>query len=72
MTTADAIELRSIITCPECAQTKEEIMPTDSCRFFYVCEGCGTRLKPEYGDCCVFCSYGTMNCPSIQTEAGCR
>ena len=48
-----------------------EIMPTDRCVFFYVCEGCGTRLKPNAGDCCVFCSYGTVKCPPIQANAGC-
>ena len=41
-------------------------MPTDACQFFYDCRGCGERLKPKAGDCCVFCSYGTMPCPPIQ------
>ena len=65
----NGVELRSLITCPDCGQTKEETMPTDSCLFFYVCEGCRTRLKPEPGDCCVFCSYGTVKCPPIQTDS---
>ena len=68
---ADTIDLRSTLTCPECGQTKEETMPTDSCLFFYLCEGCGTRLKPEPGDCCVFCSYGTVKCPPTRADAGC-
>jgi hypothetical protein len=29
-------------------------MPTDACQFFYECAGCGTRLRPKTGDCCVF------------------
>jgi predicted metal-binding membrane protein len=41
-------------------------MPTDACQFFYDCRGCGERLKPEAGDCCVFCSYGTMLWPPTQ------
>ena len=41
-------------------------MPTDACQFFYDCGGCGERLKPETGDCCVFCSCGTMACPPTQ------
>ncbi len=45
-------------------------MPTDACVFFYMCEGCGSRLKPKPGDCCVFCSYGTVKCPPIQADAG--
>jgi hypothetical protein len=29
-------------------------------------------LKPEPGDCCVFCSYGSVPCPPIQASGkGC-
>lgn len=62
--------LESTIACPECAATATEIMPTNACMFFYRCEGCGTVLKPLEGDCCVFCSYGTVPCPPRQ-ETGC-
>jgi hypothetical protein len=41
-------------------------MPTDACQFFYDCKGCGTLLRPKEGDCCVFCSYGSVPCPPIQ------
>jgi len=58
--------LQSTITCPQCAVAKMEIMPTDACQFFYECTGCGTKLKPKAGDCCVFCSYGSVPCPPIQ------
>src|SRR3954454_18233855 len=58
--------LESAITCPNCATVKTESMPTDACRFFYQCTGCGTMLKPKHGDCCVFCSYGSVPCPPIQ------
>jgi hypothetical protein len=23
-------------------------------------------LRPKQGDCCVFCSYGTVPCPPVQ------
>ncbi len=46
-------------------------MPTNACMFFYVCEACGSRLKPQAGDCCVFCSFGTVKCPPIQADTGC-
>ena len=58
----------STITCPECGHAKTETMPTDACQWFYECENCGVLLKPEPGDCCVFCSYGTVPCPPIQLE----
>jgi len=67
------IVLKSIITCPNCGHQKEETMPEDSCRFFYECELCGEVLKPKTGDCCVYCSFGTVKCPSVQlnNESGC-
>jgi hypothetical protein len=58
--------LESVITCPSCGNTNREAMPTDACQFFYECKGCGTRLKPKPGDCCVFCSYGDVPCPPVQ------
>ncbi|MGO8844524.1 MAG: GDCCVxC domain-containing (seleno)protein [Methylocella sp.] len=58
--------LESIITCPHCATAKSETMPTNACQIFYTCSGCGTKLRPEPGDCCVFCSYGSVPCPPIQ------
>ena len=60
------IELKSVITCPQCNHQKEEQLPTDACQYFYTCENCQTRLKPKEGDCCVFCSYGSIPCPPIQ------
>jgi hypothetical protein len=44
-------------------------MPTDACQFFYECEGCHAVLRPLPGDCCVFCSYGTVKCPPMQMRA---
>ena len=60
------IELQSTLTCPHCGHRQAETMPTDFCHFFYDCKGCGEVLKPKKGDCCVFCSFGTVCCPPIQ------
>ena len=63
----------SVITCPRCGERRREHMPTDACQFFYECRGCGAVLRPLPGDCCVFCSYGTVKCPPKQVaglEAG--
>lgn len=60
------IKLKSIITCSHCLYKQEEIMPTDSCQFFYECKKCKTVLRPKPGDCCVYCSYGSEKCPSMQ------
>jgi hypothetical protein len=67
--------LSSTITCPECGAAETETMPVDACLYFYTCRGRGTRLKPKPGDCCVFCSYGSVPCPPVQGagpgRAGC-
>jgi sarcosine oxidase delta subunit len=60
----------STITCPVCGTAKVETMPTDACLYFYDCTGCHTLLRPKSGDCCVFCSYGSVPCPPIQTADG--
>lgn len=60
------MKLESIITCPHCGFKKQETMPTDACQFFYECTNCKEVLRPKPGECCVFCTYGTENCPSKQ------
>ena len=44
-------------------------MPTDACLFFHECSACHVLLRPRAGDCCVFCSYGSVPCPPIQSGA---
>lgn len=65
------MQLESTLTCPDCGHQATAQMPTDACQFFYDCEGCGKRLKPKPGDCCVFCSYGTVPCPPIKSGGCC-
>jgi hypothetical protein len=56
----------SELTCPKCGHRSIETMPTDACIYLYDCEGCGATLRTKPGDCCVFCSYGSVPCPPIQ------
>lgn len=65
------IELTSTLTCPECGARHELEMPTDACLWFFDCPGCGATLRPRKGDCCVFCSYGSVPCPPVQQGACC-
>ncbi|MCJ2072462.1 hypothetical protein MKK75_27340 [Methylobacterium sp. J-030] len=60
------MQLQSTLTCPHCDRQETEAMPTDACQFFYECTGCGTLLRPNAGDCSVFCSFGDVTCPPIQ------
>jgi hypothetical protein len=68
----EELVLTSVITCPACGHRERETMPADACQWFYDCKGCGAVLRPKPGDCCVFCSYGTVACPPVQAGGGCR
>jgi hypothetical protein len=63
--------LESVLTCPNCDHAKRELMSTESCQFFYQCESCKALLRPKAGDCCVFCSFGSVKCPPVQQRAPC-
>jgi len=60
--------LTSVPTCPVCQHAQAGQMPTDACQWFYECPSCHTVLKPLAGDCCVYCSYGSVPCPPIQAQ----
>lgn len=66
-----AMALESILTCPQCGFAKVETMPTDACQFYYECTNCKSLLRPNPGDCCVFCSFGTNKCPPVQAQKDC-
>jgi len=63
--------LDSVLTCPQCGFAKSESMPTDACQFYYECTGCRALLRPKPGDCCVFCSFGSVKCPPVQAQRLC-
>ncbi|MFI5192417.1 MAG: GDCCVxC domain-containing (seleno)protein [Chitinophagales bacterium] len=65
---SDKIILKSVITCPVCGYAKEEQMHAEACQYFYRCGQCKTILRPLAGDCCVYCSYGTVKCPPVQAN----
>lgn len=66
---SEPLQTRSVLTCPECGHQAELEMPLDACQFFHECAKCHSVLRPLEGDCCVFCSYGTVKCPSMQHPA---
>jgi transposase-like protein len=62
------LETTSVVHCPQCDHEQVETMPVDACLIRYTCLSCGAHLRPRAGDCCVFCSYGSVPCPPIQQE----
>ncbi|GLK53939.1 MULTISPECIES: GDCCVxC domain-containing (seleno)protein [Alphaproteobacteria] len=66
------IETKSTLTCPQCGSVHHDLsMPADACQYFWDCPSCGALIKPRPGDCCVFCSYGSVPCPPVQTGKSC-
>lgn len=57
------LKFASTLTCPHCGARDTQTMPAEACVFFWRCPACHRLLKPKPGDCCVFCSYGTVQCP---------
>ncbi|MGH8111916.1 MAG: GDCCVxC domain-containing (seleno)protein [Rhodanobacteraceae bacterium] len=62
---ADVV-FESVLTCPRCGHAQHERMPDHACLYFHECTRCHALLRPRPGDCCVFCSYGSVPCPPVQ------
>jgi hypothetical protein len=60
----------SVLSCPACGHAEALEMPTGACLYVHACSACHALLRPKAGDCCVFCSYGSVPCPPIQSETG--
>ena len=58
------VTVDSTVTCPHCGHRQSETMPENACVILYDCKGCGASLRPLEEDCCVFCSYGSVPCPT--------
>ena len=65
------VQLNSDLTCPACGATTTHTMPENACVYFFDCVACGVIIEPKEGDCCVFCSYGSVSCPPIQAHRAC-
>ncbi|HEV2641426.1 MAG TPA: GDCCVxC domain-containing (seleno)protein [Candidatus Elarobacter sp.] len=63
--------LTSELRCPHCGHVETLTMPDDACVFVHPCAACGAVIRPKDGDCCVFCSFGTVACPPMQCGSGC-
>lgn len=55
-----------LVTCPSCLKSFEEIMPERFCNIQSNCKICNKTIKAKLGDCCIYCSYGSKKCPSMQ------
>lgn len=62
------ITTQAKLTCPQCDFVQVVEMPANTCQFFYQCINCKAVLRPRAGDCCVFCSYAGIPCPTRQLD----
>ncbi|MGQ0828935.1 MAG: GDCCVxC domain-containing (seleno)protein [Bacteroidota bacterium] len=60
------ITIKSVITCIHCGHKKEEIMPQYTSQTAYKCNNCGVIITVKQGDCCIYCTYGSVPCPAAQ------
>ncbi|WP_370622950.1 GDCCVxC domain-containing (seleno)protein [Polynucleobacter sp. MWH-Berg-3C6] len=57
---------QSTITCPYCRASESLEIPIGSSQHLYRCRACSSILKPKSGDCCIFCSFGDLDCSSAE------
>ena len=62
------MRLRSSLHCPSCGKEEELTMPENAFIVFYRCGACDFGLRRKPGECCVFCSYGSVPCPPVQQQ----
>ena len=63
---AHSIVRVSTVTCPVCGAPRLETMPGHLPQVVYYCFSCGESSWKRDGDCCVYCSYGSVPCPVVQ------
>ena len=56
----------STLHCPLCGKRSTDQMPDNASVYFYRCIRCNGLFTPRSGDCCVYCSYGDVPCPTRQ------
>ena len=58
--------ITSIVTCNKCNHTFVAEMPLIQEVHQLQCPVCKYVIKTEEGDCCVYCSHGSEDCPKMQ------
>ena len=64
-------QLQSTIICSIYHKYTTEPMPTSFCQYLWKYPHCKNNLKPKEEDCCIYCSHGDVNYPSIQKDGCC-
>lgn len=67
---AERVRYFSVVTCPTCGHCSRESMPASASVRLFLCKHCCELIKPVPGNCCVYCSHGSVPCPYQQRVAG--
>jgi len=59
---------RNNLSCPECGEKQKSEMLDEDYSYAYQCNGCASIIEKKENDCCVYCSYGEVKCPSQQMK----
>jgi hypothetical protein len=62
----DNLLIISTITCAGCGSTLRCKMPLHASRTHFECPHCKAVFKTGEEECCIYCSYGSVPCPSAQ------
>jgi anaerobic selenocysteine-containing dehydrogenase len=58
----------SVVTCPVCGTGVRETMSSEAAKRVYHCPKCLAWLRPKEGDHCIYDSYGSVKCPTMQIK----
>ncbi|WP_425451323.1 GDCCVxC domain-containing (seleno)protein [Leucothrix pacifica] len=62
----DKIIYKTNVTCPGCGCIDTRVMKFEVVEQTYHCPSCQNVYAKKLGSCCIYCSYGSKNCPVIQ------
>lgn len=59
---------KNILTCPNCGATQPVKMLALEVRSVYQCNACKKIIQAHANECCIYCEYGEVKCPSEQVK----
>lgn len=65
-TPSPGVVRESTLVCPRCNHGERMMMAENSSLVVHVCQSCGLEMHRLPGNCCLFCTWGTVPCPTAQ------
>ena len=64
-----SVILETVMTCPSCHAKEKQTMWPHFIESVFVCNKCNKPHLQIPDRCCIYCSYGSIECPPIQEVA---